>query len=529
MSRAMVVGCIRTVGSACLLAVAAFIGMEGNSFGQGLGSRTEATSCAAAIGGNVTSSSISVVCGVPPEVLDALVKSRTQTLEELSSSQKDTITLLKQNLDLNQQQIKTALGILGETNVPPERLAAKLLEVAERFRELQQTAIVKPGDDAKIAALKADVQKAIRAGDLGKADALLAKVETAQRQIRQRLTADEAETAEKRADIAMTRLRYAEAAKHYENAASLLTSVAKGERTRLDYLNKEANALYRQGSEYGDNAALETAINRYQQIIDLRPRNQVPGAWAAAQDNLGTALFTLGERESGNAKLDEAVAAYREALKERAGPDRAMTQNNLGNALARLGERGDDTARIEEAAAAYREALKEYTRERVPLDWARTQNNLANVLVNLSVHESSMARLEEAITAYREALKEWSRERLPLSWATTQHNLGVALWGLSGYEKGAARLEEAVAAYREALKERTRQRVPLDWAMSFGMQGVTLLELARLKRNADMAQTAMDQIKAARTVLIAVRHPSASFYEEELKGAQSIVKELKRR
>ena len=57
-----------------------------------------------------------------------------------------------------------------------------------------------------------------------------------------------------------------------------------------------------------------------------------------------------------------------------------MTQNNLGTALWRLGERESGTARLEEAVAAYREALKESTRERVPLDWAMTQNNLGIAL-----------------------------------------------------------------------------------------------------------------------------------------------------
>ena len=60
--------------------------------------------------------------------------------------------------------------------------------------------------------------------------------------------------------------------------------------------------------------------------------------------------------------------------------DWAMTQNNLGNALWTLGERESGTARLEEAVAAYRAALKEWTRERVPLDWATTQNNLGNAL-----------------------------------------------------------------------------------------------------------------------------------------------------
>jgi Tetratricopeptide repeat len=53
--------------------------------------------------------------------------------------------------------------------------------------------------------------------------------------------------------------------------------------------------------------------------------------------------------------------------------DDAMTQNNLGNALKTLGERESGTARLEEAVAAYRAALEENTRDRVPLDWAMTQ------------------------------------------------------------------------------------------------------------------------------------------------------------
>ena len=41
--------------------------------------------------------------------------------------------------------------------------------------------------------------------------------------------------------------------------------------------------------------------------------------------------------------------------------------------LETLGERESGTARLEEAVAAYRAALTEWTRGRVPLYWARTQ------------------------------------------------------------------------------------------------------------------------------------------------------------
>ena len=94
---------------------------------------------------------------------------------------------------------------------------------------------------------------------------------------------------------------------------------------------------------------------------------------------------------------------------------------------ATLGERESGTARLEEAVAAYRAALKEWTRERVPLDWAMTQNNLGTALQALGERESGTARLEEAVAAYRDALKERTRERVPLDWAMTQNNLGNAL------------------------------------------------------------------------------------------------------
>ena len=67
-------------------------------------------------------------------------------LEELTAQQRESIALLKENLDLNLGQVRAALDIVGENNIPPERLAAKLVEIAERFKDLQATASAQPGD-----------------------------------------------------------------------------------------------------------------------------------------------------------------------------------------------------------------------------------------------------------------------------------------------------------------------------------------------------------------------------------------------
>ena len=104
-----------------------------------------------------------------------------------------------------------------------------------------------------------------------------------------------------------------------------------------------------------------------------------------------------------------------------------MTQNNLGSALQTLGKRESDTGRLEQAVAAYRAALGgTYTRDGVPLGWAGTQNNLGNALRALGEQDRDTERLEQAVAAYRAALEEYTRDRVPFQWAATQNNLGSA-------------------------------------------------------------------------------------------------------
>jgi tetratricopeptide (TPR) repeat protein len=262
-----------------------------------------------AIGGSVTNSTINIT-GVPPEQLAALVRQAA----DLSETQKKLIAKLECELDLNQRQIRAALGILGENDIPPERLAAKLVEIAERFRDLQATASAQPGDDPKIAALKADAQKAIEVGELAKADELLADVETEQRRALDRLALNAAETSARRGEIALARLRYAEAAKHFANAAGVFPANSAYEKKRIDYLQKEASALYREGDELGDNDALLSAIERYTRLVHLTPRERVPLEWAMSFGNEGVALMLLAERRGDAAIAETALSQINTAF-----------------------------------------------------------------------------------------------------------------------------------------------------------------------------------------------------------------------
>ena len=188
--------------------------------------------------------------------------------------------------EINQQQMRTALVIIGENDIPPERMGAKFVEIAQQYNVLKaSTGPPKDGEPAKVAALKADVQRAIEAGELAKADALLEEI-GGQLALRSH-TADgvavqvvsEAEIVVQRGEIALTQLRYIEAVRYFGNAAGLIPSVSAYDETRIEYLRKEAGALFKQGVEFGDNNALLTAIERYSLLVKMTSRDRAPQQW----------------------------------------------------------------------------------------------------------------------------------------------------------------------------------------------------------------------------------------------------------
>ena len=148
---------------------------------------------------------------------------------------KKIIVRLEEQLALNHRQIRAALEVLGEANVPIELLATKLVEVAERFKTLHIVTSTQSDDNPAIAELKRKAQQAIETGKLAEADELLAKVGLEQRRAVGHLAVMAAETLRQRGEIARTRLRYREAAEHYKAAAATLPDTKETEDMRISY------------------------------------------------------------------------------------------------------------------------------------------------------------------------------------------------------------------------------------------------------------------------------------------------------
>ena len=69
-----------------------------------------------------------------------------------------------------------------------------------------------------------------------------------------------------------------------------------------------------------------------------------------------------------------------------------------------LGERESGTARLEEAVAAYRAALEERTRERVPLDWAASFGNQGVAMMLIADRTNDGAMAETAVQQIQAAV-----------------------------------------------------------------------------------------------------------------------------
>jgi tetratricopeptide (TPR) repeat protein len=105
--------------------------------------------------------------------------------------------------------------------------------------------------------------------------------------------------------------------------------------------------------------------------------------------------------------MNDAITAYQNALqvvtKDSAEMDWAIAQNNLGIALSTLGERqsGEDAiARLKEAVTAYQKALEVYTKDNASINWAKAQVNMAlvyNLRAAVFGGEKAKADLEQAL------------------------------------------------------------------------------------------------------------------------------------
>ena len=205
-------------------------------------------------------------------------------------------------------------------------------------------------------------------------------------------------------------------ARHWNRLTIALTAASLGLLGVLSFL---------QASHWHDNGRL------IEHGLRVNPRSALAKQHRGALLNReGDLLTGEGKRKEASQKHEEAIAWYREVLKEH--PQQEEAYLNLANSLLTLG-------RIEEAEETLREALRH-----VPL-WPPLHCNLADVLVQRGKTllkqgktDQAQQRFDAAEQQYREAF------RLDPDWALPYRALGKLR-----FDRGAT--EEAIGLYRKAL------------------------------------------------------------------------------
>jgi tetratricopeptide (TPR) repeat protein len=258
------------------------------------------------------------------EMVEAMVAYATRSLERLNDQQRADIEKLRQELGTTHGILHGVAAILREHlkegDIPFERLTQELINmVRQREALITQQSTLPPDPDVMFARIQKEIDAALADSDderarqflIQKRDAKLAASEKRKEAVEGLLTAatrdrlDAAASEAALGDLACARLEYLVAAGHFKAAIDMLPpSVADA---RWGYLIRYADVLDDLGNEKGDNAALLKAIDIYRFALLEKPRERMPLDWATTQNNLGNALQSLGERESGTVRIEEAL------------------------------------------------------------------------------------------------------------------------------------------------------------------------------------------------------------------------------
>ena len=344
-----------------------------------------------------------------PEFQDALERQAKEVREELATAHgEERIRLENENAEIARQ--------LADVQ-------AAYAEQQELIDELE-AALAGFGDDVDDDRL-AEALTALEAGDFSLADALLAAIEAREDEAVTRA----AEAAFQRGQLAATRIRWGEAADHFDKAARLDPS--------YDHLNEAGVFAWRAGR-------YTTALRHFEGLLALSRREygEKSAQTAAALSNLALLLKTTGRYDEAEPLFRQALEIGRETLGE-GHPNYGTWLSNFATLLREMG-------RYDEAELLSRQALeigRETLGEGHP-DYATRLNNLATSLMAMGRHEEAERLFRQALEIGRETLGEGHPD-----YASWLSNLAALLRNMGRYAEAEPLFRQALEIDRETLGE----------------------------------------------------------------------------
>jgi tetratricopeptide (TPR) repeat protein len=296
---------------------------------------------------------------------------------------------------------------------------------------------------------------------------------------------------------------FADASKNFESA---------GAREDLgETHNRIGRTLNDIGNRESGQVRLRQAVAEYNLALAIFVRANFPYHWAETKGYLARTLQSIGEREVGIESFTAAAKAYRESLEVFTRADTpyewSANQSALGMDLTRIGSREDATTPLEEAEAAERLALQVITPSYNFFAWVRAEMGLADVLQTEGQRTYDQVRLDEAVRIYRDVIAMCAHSSMVDEWSEAQRALANTLFTIGEHEPGSAQLEESIAACRAYLRVNPRERAPLLWALGQEDLGQSLSKLGERTRNLHYLEQSIAASRRALEVLREDREP----------------------
>jgi tetratricopeptide (TPR) repeat protein len=337
---------------------------------------------------------------------------------------------LSRRLGVAQTATKALLTILNENEVAEDQLVNKLIEIALRYKSMQERLATLSSSDPDVQPLLDEARAETMVGNFSRAEQLLAQAE--QRSL-QSLESAERQLLERGRDAVKVRATTAEIQLVKLNYSVALDSLREAARLSAKYAAElEPEYQFRFGTVAVEMEQWADANAAFERALGLVSTNANGDAASQAQFKtwLAHVKGRLNQPAAAEVLFNDALNYY---IAQGDIANAARTLNSLSSVVANQGRRQEATKLLQRAILAGTKAL------------GRHHPNVAVWVNNLGNFRAAQDRLSAATRLYKAAIKI-DKETLggdhPQTWRHLA-NLGSALFVMGKYEEGAPFLEEA--------------------------------------------------------------------------------------
>lgn len=313
---------------------------------------------------------------------------------------------------------------------PPLRseIVAKLAQAIEQLIELRADLAKRASNNKNIEEVRQQASQQIALGQFSLASETLESGRLSARELAESGRKLEVTFLEDQAKLDLLQFSYRAAADKLGEAAKIMSHDKKAS---FDLLTRQATALQDLGELFGDDQALTESIHQWKAASSLASFDELPTENRKALNNLASALDALGERQTTNDLLDQAVTIQRELLAREMIVHESLflatAQANLGSTLTKLGEREGNLTTLVEAAELLETAAKAIDKSTRRKDWVGVKSNIGNAYKLMGEISKNVEPLDVAIQLHEEALAALNVNEDLADWIRTKNNLGGVL------------------------------------------------------------------------------------------------------